>query len=54
MTGRKRLDALHFCIDEILKAGIPGDFIETGVWRGGSVILMKAILSAHNVHDRVV
>jgi O-methyltransferase len=54
MTGRKRLDALHFCIDEILKADVPGDFIETGVWRGGSAILMRAILNTYGVRDRVV
>jgi O-methyltransferase len=54
MTGRRRLDALHFCVEDVLDNRIPGDFAETGVWRGGSVILMRALLRAHNVTDRVV
>ena len=54
MTGRTRLDALHVCVENILKDNVAGDFIETGVWRGGSVILMRAILRAHNISDRIV
>jgi O-methyltransferase len=38
----------------VLKDGVPGDFIETGIWRGGSVILMRAILKAYGVTDRTV
>ena len=30
------------------------DFIETGVWRGGAAIFMKAVLVEKNVSDRVV
>jgi O-methyltransferase len=54
MVGAKRLDNLHHCVFTVLKDGIPGDFIETGIWRGGSVILMRAILKAHGVTDRTV
>jgi O-methyltransferase len=54
MTGRKRLDALHSCIDTLLADEVAGDFIETGVWRGGSAILMRAILHAHGINDRIV
>jgi|SRR5882672_1383124 len=54
MVGVKRLDNLQFCVETVLKDGIPGDFIETGIWRGGAVILMRAILKAHGVTDRVV
>ena len=54
MVGEKRLDNLHQCIETVLRDGVPGDFIETGVWRGGSVILMSAILKAHGVTDRTV
>jgi O-methyltransferase len=54
MVGAKRLDNLHHCVATVLKDGVPGDFIETGIWRGGSVILMRAILKAYGVTDRTV
>jgi O-methyltransferase len=54
MLSLKRLDNLHQCIETILEEDVPGDFIETGVMRGGAVILMRAILKAHGVTDRTV
>ena len=39
MIGRKRMDNLHSCIETVLADDIPGDLIETGVWRGGATIL---------------
>jgi hypothetical protein len=53
MIGKKRLDNVQFCCEETLKNNIPGDFIETGVWRGGTVIFMRAILKAYNSTDRI-
>jgi hypothetical protein len=54
MIGMKRLNNLQFCCEDVLKNNIPGDFIETGVWRGGSTIFMRAILKAFGVTDRTV
>ena len=54
MVGPKRLENIRFCIEDVLQQGVPGDFIETGVWRGGSVIFMRAMLKAHAVTDRIV
>ena len=54
MIGIKRLDALHFCVEDVLDRGVPGDFIETGVWRGGACIFMRGVLKARGVTDRVV
>jgi O-methyltransferase len=54
MIGFKRLNNLQFCIEDVLDKGIPGDFIETGVWRGGATIFMRAVLKAYNVSDRLV
>lgn len=54
MIGIKRLDNLKQCAETVLRDGVPGDFIETGVWRGGASIFMRAILMAHAVHDRKV
>jgi len=54
MIGRKRLDNLQQCIQDVLENRIPGDFIETGVWRGGATIFMRAILKAFGDTSRVV
>jgi predicted O-methyltransferase YrrM len=54
MVGRCRLDNLEFCIREVLQRNVPGDFIETGVWRGGSAIFMAAMLRISGVGDRTV
>ena len=40
MTSVERLYALWTSVRYLLRAGIPGDFVEAGVWRGGSVMLM--------------
>ena len=54
MIGLKRLENIQTCAEQVIRDGIPGDFIETGVWRGGACIFMRAILKAHNVTDRFV
>lgn len=54
MIGMKRLDNIQFCVEDVLQNNIPGDFIETGVWRGGACIFMKGILKIHEVTDRKV
>jgi hypothetical protein len=54
MIGIKRLDNIQFCLEDVLRRGVPGDVIETGVWRGGATILMRGILKAHGVSDRRV
>lgn len=54
MIGLHRLKSLRdlclTCIDET----IPGDFIETGVWRGGASILMRGVLAARGDTARKV
>ncbi len=50
MVGVKRLENIRFCMEQILKNHVRGDCIETGVWRGGATILMRAILKAY--HDK--
>lgn len=54
MIGLKRLDNLQYCIESVIRDGVPGDLIETGVWRGGATILMRAALKAYCVTDRKV
>ncbi len=54
MIGIKRMVNLRELIESVLADNIPGDFIETGVWRGGACIMMRALLKAHNITDRCV
>jgi len=54
MIGLKRLDNLQFCVEEVLTRDVPGDLIETGAWRGGATIFMRAVLKAYGVRDRCV
>lgn len=54
MIGVRGLNNIEYCISEILKNKIQGDFIETGVWRGGAVIFMQAMLRACSEKGRNV
>ena len=46
MIGLARLANLRRCVETVLADGVPGDLIETGVWRGGASIFMRGILAA--------
>jgi hypothetical protein len=54
MIGRVRLDNVEACVRSVVARGVPGDLIETGVWRGGTVIFMRALLDALGDADRRV
>jgi hypothetical protein len=54
MIGHKRLDNIQYCIEAALNDNIEGDIIETGIWRGGAIILICGILAAYGITDRIV
>lgn len=54
MIGMRRLDNLQTCIEDVIENNIPGDLIETGVWRGGATIFMRAVLKAYGITERCV
>jgi O-methyltransferase len=54
MIGMRRLDNLQSCITDVIAKGVPGDLIETGVWRGGAVIFMRGVLAAYGDEARTV
>lgn len=54
MIGSIRMRNLRYACETVLFDGIKGDFIETGVWRGGSCILMRGILEAYGDDARRV
>jgi hypothetical protein len=54
MVSIARLENVRACIETVLRDEVPGDFVETGAWRGGVVIFMRGVLLAHGVTDRTV
>jgi O-methyltransferase len=54
MIGFARLRNLRRLIIQILRDNIGGDLIETGAWRGGACIYMRAILAVHGIKNRRV
>jgi macrocin-O-methyltransferase TylF-like protien len=54
MLPSARLDNVQQCVEHVITQNVPGDVIETGVWRGGTTIFMRAILAAHEIRDRQV
>jgi len=54
MIGAKRMLQLQQAAEFVIARDVPGDFIETGVWRGGACILLRAVLKAWGVTDRTV
>lgn len=53
MIGLKRLDQLHDACESVRVEGIQGDFMETGVWRGGAAIFMTAFSRVHGMNRMV-
>ena len=54
MVGLRRLDQLQSCVETVVRDKIPGNLIETGVWRGGASILMAATLRSLGDEERQV
>jgi len=46
--GGARLDNVRLLLEDVVSRNIPGDYIETGVWRGGSSIFARAVLRSLN------
>jgi O-methyltransferase len=54
MIGLRRMDNIQEAGVTTLREGIPGDFVEAGIWRGGAAIFMRGILAAYEDPSRVV
>jgi O-methyltransferase len=53
MIGIKRLNNLHDMLEYVRENEVIGDLIETGVWRGGATIFMKAYLEMYDIDKKV-
>ncbi len=54
MIGHYRMLNIRLVMEHVLENNIPGDFIETGVWRGGACIYARAIIKAFGDKKRKV
>jgi len=54
MTSPERLFSLFQSVKYIIKNNIPGDFVECGVWKGGSAMMMAKVLLYLGVKDRKI
>ncbi len=54
MTSQERMYGLYKAVEYVVRAGIQGDFVECGVWRGGSVMVIARTLLRLKVTDRKI
>jgi O-methyltransferase len=52
MTSVERMFSLFQSVRYVVENGLPGDFVECGVWKGGSSMLIALTLSQLGVSDR--
>jgi O-methyltransferase len=52
MTSPERMYALWGAVLKVVRDGIPGDFVECGVWRGGSMMAAAITLLRLGAADR--
>ena len=54
MIGSTRMRNLRVLTESVIAAKVPGDIVETGVWRGGASIMARAVLEAYEDRSRRV
>jgi hypothetical protein len=54
MIGSLRMENVRSECERVIAENVAGDFVETGVWRGGACIMMRAVLTAYDIKERRV
>lgn len=54
MLGLPRLENVESCLRSVIEDNVPGDFVECGVWRGGTCIFARGLFDALGVENRDV
>ena len=52
MTSPERMYAVYSAVRYAVEAGVPGDFVECGVWRGGCAMVAAMTLQLHGDRER--
>jgi O-methyltransferase len=48
------MENVQHCVETAIQEDVPGDLIETGVWRGGTCIFMRGVLKSYDDITRKV
>lgn len=51
MAGNARLSSAQNVLEQAMRDNVPGDFVETGIWRGGTSIFARAVQRVHGQGD---
>ncbi len=54
LLSKGQLDLIEKCALKIEEMNVPGDYIEAGVWRGGAIIFMRALMKAYGIEQRKI
>jgi O-methyltransferase len=54
MIGEIRLDNVRQLVERACADGVPGDFVEAGVWQGGAAMFARAVLDSLGETGRLV
>jgi O-methyltransferase len=54
MTSIERMYSLYQAINYVINNRIPGDFVECGVWKGGSSMMIALVLRERQQNDREI
>ena len=54
MTSVQMMYGLYSAMQYVIKNDIQGDFVECGVWKGGSSLLIAKCLKLHGITDRKI
>jgi len=54
LLTKSQLDLVEKAVLMVEERDVPGDFIEAGVWRGGVIVLMRALLDVYGIRDRKI
>lgn len=54
LLNKQQLDLIQQAVVAIEQQNVPGDLMEAGIWRGGAIILMRALIFAYGMTGRKV
>lgn len=54
LLTKSQLDLVEHAVVSVEQRGIPGDFMEAGIWRGGVIIFLRGLMDAYGIEGRCI